>query len=518
MISVTCRKYTYYFQLFSVFKRKIVTPKDEFFPFLTEMGMIYKGFIFGIQYGCNLKYAHKQMKIKRRKNDMKIVAITACPAGIAHTYMSATRLEVIAKEMGHTIKVEKQGAKGLENELTALEIKEADVVIFAVDTKVKQEERFKGKSIYRCSVSAPIKDAHQVIEDALSQKETKVKIGTQIKNHILTGVSYMIPVVIGASLIMAIARVSAMAFGIGDIWLDTYAQEGIIGFLHTLDGLGGTALGLMLPVFAGFISYSIADKQGLAAGLAGGLLAKEIGAGFFGALAAGFFAGYLSQFLVNKLQFKGAASGLNAILMPLLSMLLTLLAIHYIIGVPFIWLNEGLISFLTSMSGSNAIIVAFIVGAMMGSDLGGPINKAAMVTSMGLIESGIYAPNTAAMIAIVIPTLGYGLVTLLKGKNFTEEFKNAGSASFVMGLVGVSEGAIPFTLANPKILVPANMLGCGVGAALAVALGALNITTLSGCYGWLLVQNWPVYVLGIVVGSAIIAGAAFMCRKSFEGE
>ena len=449
---------------------------------------------------------------------MRIVAITACPAGIAHTYMSATRLETVAKELGHTIKVEKQGAKGLEDELTAQEIKEADVVIFAVDTKVKQEERFKGKSIYRCTVTAPIKDAKQVIENAINNKVEKVGIGTQIKNHVLTGVSYMIPVVIGASLIMAIARVGAMAFGIGDIWAETYVQGGIIGFLHTLDGLGSTALGLMLPVFAGFISYSIADKQGLASGLAGGLLAKDIGAGFFGALAAGFLAGYVSKFLVEKCQFKGAASGLNAILVPLLSILITLLGINYVVGVPFIWLNNGLVAFLTSMSGANAIIVAFIVGAMMGSDLGGPINKAAMVTSMGLIESGIYAPNTAAMIAIVIPTLGYGVFTFFKGKNISQEFRDAGSASFIMGLVGVSEGAIPFTLANPKILVPTNMIGCGVGAAVAVGLGAVNITTLSGCYGWLLVQNWPIYVLGIVIGTLIIAGCAVLCQKSFVEE
>lgn len=447
---------------------------------------------------------------------MKIVAITACPAGIAHTYMSATKLESVAKEQGHEIKVEKQGAKGFENKLTPEDIKQADIVIFAVDTKVKEEERFKGKTVFTCSVSAPIKNAKQVIEDAIHNKKENISFGTQVKNHVLTGVSYMIPVVIGATMIMAIARVIAMGFGVGDIWLDSYAGSDFIGFLHTLNGLGGTALGLMLPVFAGFIAYSIADKAGLASGLAGGLLAQNIGAGFFGALAAGFFAGFITKFLIEKVNFKGAAAGLNAIIVPLVSMSLTLLALNYIIGVPFIWLNEALVDFLTSMSGSNAIVVAFIVGAMMGSDLGGPINKAAMVTSIGLIESGIYAPNTAAMIAIVIPTLGYGIVSILKGKTFNEEFRNAGSASFVMGLVGVSEGAIPFTLANPKILVPFNIIGCGVGSAVAVGLGAINTTTLSGCYGWLLVQNWPIYVLGIAVGACIIAGGAYMSRKSFE--
>ncbi len=452
------------------------------------------------------------------EKNLKIVAVSSCPAGIAHTYMAATRLETVAKEMGYTIKVEKQGAKGIEDRLTEQEIKEANVVIFTVDTKVKEEERFANKDVYKTSVSAPIKDAKAVIENAVANKKEKISLTTILKNHILTGVSYMIPVVIGGSLIMAISRMVAMAYDIGDIWLDKYEVGGVIGFLHTLDGLGGLALGLMLPVFAGFISYSIADKQGLAAGLAGGMLAKEIGAGFFGALAAGFLAGYLSKLLVEKMRFKGALSGLTAILVPLLSVLITLLGVNFIIGVPFIWLNDGLIAFLTGMSGSNAILMAFVVGAMMGSDLGGPINKAAMVTAMGLIESGIYAPNTAAMIAIVIPPLGYGIFSFIRGKKMAEEFRDAGSASFIMGLVGVSEGAIPFTLVNPKILVPANMVGCGIGAAFAVGLGALNITTLSGAYGWLLVQNWPIYVLGIILGAGIISIAAIFCQKDFSEE
>lgn len=447
---------------------------------------------------------------------MKIIAVTACPAGIAHTYMAASKLESASKKAGHEIKVEKQGAKGVEDKLTPQDIKEADVVIFAVDTKVKEEERFDGKYIYRCAVSEPIKNSTQVIEDALSQKKSKKSLVTEVKNHVLTGVSYMIPMVIAGSLIMAIDRVAAMAFGIQDIWDAKHAVGGIVGFLHTMDGLGGTALGLMLVVFAGFISYSIADKAGLPAGLAGGLLAKDIGAGFFGALAAGFLAGCCAKYLVKHLKFKGALSGLSLILIPVLSVGITMLGIQYVLGVPFVWLNNGMIQVLTNLSGSNAVLVAFIVGGMMGSDLGGPINKAAMVTGIGLMESGIYAPNTAAMAAIVIPTLGYGIATFAFGKKYNNSFKNAGSASFIMGLVGVSEGAIPFTLANPKILVPANILGCGIGSAIAVGLGAVNTTTLSGAYGWLLIKNWPVYVLGVAAGALIIAGGAYAARKSFE--
>ncbi|MGL4382655.1 MAG: fructose PTS transporter subunit IIB, partial [Bacilli bacterium] len=225
---------------------------------------------------------------------MKIVAITSCPTGVAHTYMAASRLEAEAKKQGHLIKVEKQGAKGIEDRLTQEEINDADLIIFAVETKVKDEERFDHVKVYRCSVTNPIKDPALVIEQAKAFKDgsqVKQKIG--IKNHILTGVSYMIPIVIAASLIMGIARIGGMAFNVTDIWDDAHAGSGLLGFFHTLDGLGGMSLGLMLPVLAGFISYSIADRQGLAAGFAGGMLAKNINAGFFGALAAGLIAGYL---------------------------------------------------------------------------------------------------------------------------------------------------------------------------------------------------------------------------------
>lgn len=447
---------------------------------------------------------------------MKIVAITACPAGIAHTYMAAKKLETTAQSLGHEIHVEKQGVKGIEDRLSSDDIKQADVVILAVDAKVKEEERFEGKHVYRCPVSDPIKDAKAVIEAALSREEKKTSFLGELKNHVLTGVSYMIPLVIGSSLMMGIARVAAMAFGIGDIWDASYDVGGVIGFLYTLNNLGSIALGLMLTVFGGYVSYSIADKQGLAAGFAGGALANSIGAGFFGALAAGLFAGYFTKWFTKTVQFKGALSGLNLIVTALVSLAVTMLAINYVIGVPFIWLNTALTDFLTSMSGANSMIVAFIVGAMMCADLGGPINKAAMVTSMGLISSGVYAPNTAAMIGIVIPVLGYGIYSIAFGKQMSDEFRDAGSASLVMGLVGVSEGAIPFTLANPKILVPANIIGGGVGAAVAVGMGAVNTTTLSGCYGWLLVENPLAYVLGILVGALIVCGGAILAKKSFQ--
>lgn len=453
---------------------------------------------------------------------MKIVAITACPTGVAHTYMAAARMEQEAKKLGHTIKVEKQGANGIEDKLTQEDIRNADIVIFAVETKVIDENRFNGIIVYRCPVVAPIKNPNDIFLKAEAEKKGMVQSSTNkknIKNHILTGVSYMIPVVIAASVIMGIARIGGMAFDVTDIWDDSHAGTNLVGFFHTLDGLGGTALSLMLPIFSGFIAYSMAEKPGLAAGFAGGLLAKNIESGFFGALAAGLLAGYITQFLVRKIRFKGALSSLGSVfIVPVCSVLFTMLLVNYVIGVPFTYLNTGLISLLNNMNEGSAILMAIMVGAMVGFDLGGPVNKAAVVTSMGLLASGVFAPNTAAQVAIIVPALGYGLSSLIIGTNFSSSFKNAGNASLIMGLVGVSEGAIPFTLANPKFFVFFNMLGCACASAIAVGLDSVNTIPISGVYGWLLVDNWPIYVLAILIGSAIIAFGAFLNKAAFAQE
>lgn len=462
---------------------------------------------------------------------MKIVAITACPTGVAHTYMAAEKLEVNAKKMGYDIHVEKQGALGIEDRIPDEKIKEADVVIFAVEVAVKEQERFNGKLVYNCPVVLPIKENEKIFD--LAKKGAKIQNGSidtgkkvissndkSVKQHILTGVSYIIPIVIAASVIMGIARIGGMFLNVTDIWDASYAKSGgALAFFHTLDGLGGTALGLMLPILAGFIAYSIAEKPGLASGFTGGMIASNIGAGFFGALFAGLFAGYCTRFLVQKIHIKGAAASVGPVfLIPVGSVLATVLVTNYVIGVPFTAFNTFLETTLSNMSGTSAMLMAIVLGAMVGFDLGGPVNKAAVVTSMGLIESGLYLPNTAVQVAIIIPTLGYGIATVIKGNKFSEGYKNAGSASLIMGIVGISEGAIPFTLANPQKLVFFNMLGCATGAAVAVGLGAVNQIPISGIYGWLLVENWPVYVLGIIVGSLIVALGAVICSDSFSGD
>lgn len=447
---------------------------------------------------------------------MKIVAITACPSGVAHTYMAAARLESVAKQMGHTIKVEKQGAKGIENKLSKTEIDEADIVIFAVETKVKEEERFSDKKVYKCSVTAPIKDAKSVIETASSEQENKVSLVSELKNHLLTGVSYMLPLALGASFVMGLAQTVARIYGIEDIGNIKYSINGIIGFIHTLNSLGEMSLGLMLPVLAGFIAYSIAEKNGLITGFVGGFLAKELGSGFFGVLAVGIIAGYLTKFLSNKIEFKGSLSGLNSDFISMFSILLILLVVVYIINFPFAWFNHKLVYFFMNMTTAEAVTLAFIIGALLGIDLGGPINKVILVIAIGIMESKIYVPNTAVMIAIVIPAIGYGIFSILAKKSLPEKYIKDGKESLKMGLIGISEGAISFTQKNTKYLIPINMVGCGIGAAIAVGFGAINITTIAGCYGWLLVENWPVYILGVGIGAFVIAIGAMFCISSFK--
>ncbi|KMY49717.1 PTS fructose transporter subunit IIC [Peribacillus loiseleuriae] len=341
------------------------------------------------------------------------------------------------------------------------------------------------------------------------------KIGSELKKHVLTGISYMIPLVIAGAVIMAIARVGGSFYGITDIWDSNYAENsnGIIKLLHSLDGFGGIALGLMFPVIAAFIGYSIADKLAIAPALVGGLLAKDIGSGFLGALAAGLIAGYACLLIKKHIKLpKAAASIVPVFLVPVLGTLITVLLINYVIGIPFANLNFGLENWLNGLSGSNQILMAAIIGAMVGFDLGGPVNKAAVTTAMALLASGIYAPNTAAQVAIIIPPLGLGLATVLAKRKYNTELREAGKSSLVMGLVGISEGAIPFAVESPLKVIPATVLGSAAGGALAVGLGSINQAPISGFYGWFTIIQWPLYILSILIGTLIVAGLSILLR------
>lgn len=347
------------------------------------------------------------------------------------------------------------------------------------------------------------------------------KFGKDLETHIMTGISYMIPMVIAGAVLMAISRIGASFFGISDIWDAKWANSAnaVIQFLHTDDGWGGLALGLMFPVISAFIAYSVADKGGIAPGLVGGLLVANMNAGFLGALASGLIAGYTVKFLLDHVHLPEAAkSVLPVFLVPVIGSFVTLLLIQYVIGVPFAGINTGLASWLKSLTGTNRILLAAIVGGMVGFDLGGPVNKAAVTTAMALLTSGVYDPNTAAQIAIIIPPLGLGLATLIDKRKFSPELNEAGQASLVMGLIGVSEGAIPFAVESPLKVIPANVLGCAAGSALGVGLGAVNRAPISGFYGWFAVEKWWFYILAIAVGTLIVTGITLLSRKRVENK
>lgn len=341
-----------------------------------------------------------------------------------------------------------------------------------------------------------------------------------IKNHVLTGISYMIPLVIAGAVIMAISRVGASFMGITDIWDASHLEAGgLEAFLYTIDGFGGTALGLMFPVISAFIAYSVSDKLGIAPGLVGGMLVKNLNAGFLGAIASGLIAGYVCKLIRDKVKLpKSMESIVPVFLVPVVGTLITLLLVQYVIGTPFAALNVGLENWLNGLSGGNQILMAAIVGAMVGFDLGGPVNKAAVTTAMALLTSEIYAPNTAAQVAIIIPPIGLGLATLLAKKKYNTEMREPGKSAVIMGLVGVSEGAIPFAVESPLKVIPVNVIGSAIGAAMAVGLGAVNQAPISGFYGWFTVQNWPIYVASIAVGVAFVAIATAVLRSSDAGK
>ena len=347
------------------------------------------------------------------------------------------------------------------------------------------------------------------------------KFGKQLETHLMTGISYMIPLVIAGAVLMAISRVGASFYGISTIWDPKWAKDAnvIIQFLHTDDGWGGLALSMMFPIVSAYIAYSVADKGGIAPGLIGGLLVANMGAGFLGALASGLIAGYVAKFIINKVHLPEAAKSVVPVfLVPVVASFVTLVLIQYVVGVPFASINTGLSAWLKGLTGTNRILLAAIIGGMVGFDLGGPVNKAAVTTAMALLTSGVYDPNTAAQVAIIIPPLGLGLATLISKKRFGSDLREAGQASLVMGLIGVSEGAIPFAVESPLKVIPANVIGSAVGSAVAVGLGAVNRAPISGFYGWFAVENWWWYILGIAVGTGIVTGLTLLFRKPITEE
>ncbi len=450
----------------------------------------------------------------------KIVAITACPTGVAHTFMAAEALENVGARLGHQIKVETRGSVGAKNQLTAQEIADADLVIIAADIEVPLD-RFDGKLMYKTSTGLALKKTEQEFAKAFesakpyshSTSNASTSDATEEKKgvykHLMTGVSHMLPVVVAGGLIIALSFV----FGI-----EAFKEKGTLAEALMNIG-GGSAFALMIPVLAGFIAFSIADRPGLAPGLIGGMLASSTGAGFLGGIVAGFLAGYSAKFISDKVQLPQSMEALKPILIiPFLASLVTGLIMIYVVGGPVSSIMNGLTSFLENMGSANAVLLGVILGAMMCFDLGGPVNKAAYTFGVGLLASQTYAPMAAIMAAGMVPALGMGLATFLAKNKFEAGEREAGKASFVLGLCFISEGAIPFAAKDPVRVIPSCMVGGALTGALSMLFGAKLMAPHGGLFV-LLIPNaiTPVfmYIVAIAAGTAVTGFTyAFLKQRS----
>lgn len=343
---------------------------------------------------------------------------------------------------------------------------------------------------------------------------------TILKDHFMTGMSYVLPVIIGGSLIIAIAKFTGLAFGEND--LSVFAnQTGFLHYVHLLENIGWAGIILLNTALGGFIAYSIAGKPGLAAGFIGGYVASDFNAGFLGALFAGYFGGYLAKWVKENIKITGpAATALPLIVLPLITIGLTAIGM-IIFSVPLGWLNTSLLNWVTKLveNDTNKVLLALVLGGMIGFDLGGPVNKASWGAATALLMTGIYMPSILVNVAIPVPTLGYGLATLLKRRNFSGEFQEAGKGNIIMAICGITEGAIPFTLISPMKLVPLNVVACAIASATAALLGVYDkMLPVGGMYGYFTYGNLWAAFGGAFVGAMIIAvGANFMCSFNSFG-
>jgi fructose PTS system EIIBC or EIIC component len=455
----------------------------------------------------------------------RFVGITACPTGIAHTFMAAAALEKAAKALGHAIKVETQGSVGAKNQLTAEDIAAADAVVIAAETNV-DTSRFGGKRLYMTSTKQAMHAGQDVLRKALEQpvgggdggglagavekaKADRAKARTGPYKHLMTGVSYMLPLVVAGGLAIA------LAFAIGGIQEGAYPKGTIAAALMQIGG--ETAFRLFIAVFSGFIAYSIADRPGIAPGMVGGFLAQTLGAGFIGGIFSGFLAGYFTKFLADKIRLPGTLEGLKPVLiLPFLSTLGIGLLMIYIIAPPVTWLNNTMNAWLLGMQGANAIVLGIILGAMMGFDMGGPINKAAYAFSVGLLASKIYAPMAAVMAAGMTPPLGLALACFLFKNKFDLEEREAAGPALVLGISFITEGAIPFAAKDPIRVIPSLMAGSAVAGAISMVSGVQLLVPHGGIFAALIpgaVTNLIAYFIAIVAGTVVTAGALYFLKR-----
>lgn len=483
------------------------------------------------------KEAAKEAKAKEpvevKKDDVFIVAVTACPTGIAHTYMAAEAIEKKAKELGYQVKVETRGSGGAKNVLTDDEIAKAAGVIVACDTNVPTD-RFDGKKVIECQVSDGINKAEELIKriasgdapvfKASGKKEAshssvggKESVGHQIYKHLMNGVSHMLPFVVGGGILIAIAfLIDGFSVDLNSLPADQRANFGTITQAAAMfKGIGGTAFGFMLPILAGFIAMSIADRPSLAVGFVGGSIAANGTSGFLGALVAGFVAGYI-VLLLKKVFSKLPESldGMKPVLLyPLLGIFLVGVIMQFVVEPPIGALNTAINNGLNGLNGASAVVLGVLLGGMMSVDMGGPVNKAAYVFGTASIAAGNYNIMAAVMIGGMVPPIAIALATIFFKNKFTAEERKAGPTNFIMGLSFITEGAIPFAASDPLHVLPACVVGSAVAGGLSMAFGCTLMAPHGGIFVVPTIGNPLMYLVALVIGSFIACGLLGLLKK-----
>ncbi|MFV0437803.1 MAG: PTS fructose-like transporter subunit IIB [Desulfopila sp.] len=455
-----------------------------------------------------------------------IIGITSCPTGIAHTFMAAEALRKAAGELGHEVKIETQGSVGSQNVLTPEEIARADAVVIAADAFV-DTSRFVGKRLYETStkealhkggaviqaaLALPVPAGRQQLADRVSALKKERSAGrTGPYKHLMTGVSYMLPMVVAGGIMIA------LAFALGGIYAGD--ATGTLGWALMQIG-GATAFSLFVPLLGAFISYSIADRPGIVPGMVGGMLAATVGAGFLGGILAGFLAGYLTKFLNEKIKLPDNLAGLKPVLiLPVLSTLIVGLLMIYLIGPPVKLALTGLETWLTGMREGSAMLLGLILGAMMAFDMGGPVNKAAYTFSVGLLASKIYTPMAATMAAGMVPPLALALAATLFKSRFTADEREASKAAYVLGISFITEGAIPYAARDPFRVIPSIMVGAAVTGALSMVFNVELMVPHGGIFVLVIpnaVSHLASYVLAIVAGTLVATGMLFIMKRPLE--
>ncbi|UXU55279.1 fructose-specific PTS transporter subunit EIIC [Staphylococcus agnetis] len=466
---------------------------------------------------------------------MKIVAVTSCPNGIAHTYMAQEKLEQAAHGLGIDIKVETQGGVGVENQLTAKDIEEADGVIIAADRQVDLS-RFHGKLLINENVRAGIHHPKDLIARIQQKKASVYHSETQDENaklssdekqqhkgiqhvyqHLMNGVSFMVPFIVVGGLLIAIA------LSLGG---EKTATQGIVipddSFWKPFEKIGALAFSFMVPILAGYIAMSIADKPGLVPGMIGGAIAadgsfygSDAGAGFLGGIVAGFLAGYIAKWIKQVKVPKAMAPIMPIIIIPIISSIIVGLIFIYVIGAPIAGIFAGLTAWLKGMQGANIVILAMIISAMIAFDMGGPVNKVAFLFGSALIAEGNYSVMGMVAVAVCTPPIGLGIATFMNRRKFNHNEIEMGKASFTMGLFGITEGAIPFAAQDPLRIIPANIIGAMVAAVIAalggvgdrVAHGGPIVAVLGG------IDKVVIFFIAVIIGSLVTAALVLVLKK-----